>query len=87
MGAEAATLSCFANRWNGLVETSDGGDETEAGCWGGEVAEEDVAVVAASLACCICLKNGFFEPESVEEATGSDGAEGGLVCEAGADAA
>ena len=34
----------------------------------------------ASLACCICLKNGFFEPESVGGATGSEGTEGGLIC-------
>lgn len=54
---------------------------TEADCWGGEVEEVDDAGAAASLACCICLKNGFFDPESVDEATGSDGTEGGLIWE------
>lgn len=58
----------------------------EADCWGGEVAEDDVAGVAAPLACCICLKNGFLDPESVDDVTGSDGTEGGLMWEVDVDA-
>lgn len=53
----------------------------EADCWGGEVAEVDVVGVASPLACCICLKNGFLDPESVDDVMGSDGAEGGLMYE------
>jgi len=56
---------------------------TEADCWGGEVAEEDIGGVMAPLARCICLKNGFFDPESVDDVTGSDGTEGGFMWEIG----
>lgn len=68
-----------------MVETSDeGGDVIELACWGGEVADDDVAGVVASLACCICLKKGFLEPESVEEATGIEGTAGALIWDVGA---
>lgn len=81
MGAGAVVASCCARRWKGLVETSAaGGDVIDVGCCGGDVAGKEVAGVAASLACCICLKKGFFEPESVEDALGSEGTEGGVIC-------
>ena len=63
-----------------------GGGDMTIGCWGGDVAEEEVAGVGASLDCCICLKKGFLEADSKDEATGSEGGTGWLSgIERGAD--